>query len=40
MLEGRHALVTGGGTGIGLSIARALAGAGAWIAGDACLLLP
>lgn len=29
MLEGRHALVTGGGTGIGLSIARALAGAGA-----------
>ncbi|WP_417743625.1 SDR family NAD(P)-dependent oxidoreductase [Salipiger sp.] len=29
MLEGRHALVTGGGTGIGLSIARALAEAGA-----------
>ncbi|GAB4284882.1 MAG: SDR family NAD(P)-dependent oxidoreductase [Roseovarius sp.] len=31
MLEGRHALVTGGGSGIGLAIARALAGAGAQV---------
>lgn len=29
MLEGKHAVITGGGTGIGLSIAQALAGAGA-----------
>ena len=30
-LDGRHALITGGGTGIGAAIARALAGAGAAI---------
>lgn len=30
-LEGKHALVTGGGSGIGLAIARALAGAGAQV---------
>jgi NAD(P)-dependent dehydrogenase (short-subunit alcohol dehydrogenase family) len=29
MLDGRHALITGGGTGIGAAVARALAGAGA-----------
>ncbi|WP_397543381.1 SDR family NAD(P)-dependent oxidoreductase [Roseovarius salis] len=29
MIEGKHALVTGGGTGIGLAVARALAGMGA-----------
>lgn len=31
MLSGRHALVTGGGTGIGAAIAQALAGAGATV---------
>lgn len=31
MLEGKHAIVTGGGTGIGLAIARALSGAGAQV---------
>lgn len=30
-LQGRHALITGGGTGIGLAVAQALAGAGAQV---------
>ncbi len=31
MLDGKHAIVTGGGTGIGIEIARALSGAGAMV---------